>query len=212
MNLSKHLTCVLALVLPVSMVAADSASAILYASGTAWINGNSVPKSSAVFVDDLVQTKSDSAANIKSAGSDVIVRSDSLVQLKTNAIALEHGSVTIRTSKGMAAQVGRLSITPAAATWTVFEVTDTDSTIHILARNGDLVLSDGTTLPQGEETTREENRKKKRKAGGAEPQASGGPLNSPIAIWSGVAGIGALTGWVLFQGDDPLSPSSPGKN
>lgn len=209
MNRSKFLAWILAVMLPASMMAADSAAAILYASGTAWINGNSVPKSSAIFVGDLVQTKSDSVANIKTAGSDVIVVADSLVQLKMNAVGLEHGSVTVRTSKSMAAQVGGLTITPAAAAWTVFDVTDTDSMIHILARSGDLVLNDGTALPQGQETTREESSKKKRKGAGATPPAAGGILNTPIAIGAGVGGIAGLTIWVLLQGDDPLSPSSP---
>jgi hypothetical protein len=208
MNLSKHLTCVLVLVLPVSLVAGDSAAAILYSSGTAWINGASVPKSSAVFDGDLVQTRADSVANIKTAGSDIVVLSDSLVQMESNAIRLEHGSVTVRTSKSMAAQVRGLTIKPAAAAWTVFQVTDTDSTIHILARTGDLTLSDGTTLPQGEETTREEQRKKKRGAGA--PAAAGpGILNTPIAVGLGAAGIAGLTTWVLLQGDDPVSPSKP---
>lgn len=206
MNFSKHLTCVLVLVLPLSLVAADSAAAILYSTG-AWINGTSVPKSSAVFVGDLIQTKSDSIANIKSAGSDVIVLSDSLVQVQSNAISLEHGSVTVRTSKNMPAQVRGLTITPASSTWTVFQVTDTDSTIHILARTGNLNLSDGTSLPQGEETTREE--KHKRRGGGAPGAAGIGVLNTPIALWVGAGAIGGLTTWVLLQGDDPVSPVKP---
>jgi hypothetical protein len=37
--------------------AADSAAAMMYANGTAWINGGNIPKSSAIFVGDLVQTK-----------------------------------------------------------------------------------------------------------------------------------------------------------
>ena len=189
-------------------MAADSAAAILYANGTAWINGATVPKSSAVFAGDLIQTRSDSVANIKTAGSDVIVLSDSLVQLQNNAIMLEHGSVTVRTSKSMAAQVRGLTITPAAAAWTVFQVTDTDSTIHILARTGNLTLSDGTVLPQGEETTREEKRKKRGGAGA--PAAAGlGILNTPVVIGAGAAAIGGLTTWVLLQGDDPVSPDKP---
>jgi hypothetical protein len=190
-----------------SLAAADGAAAILYASGTAWINGASVPKSSAVFVGDLVQTRSDSVASIKASGSDVLVLPDSLVQIQNNAVGLEHGSVTVRTSKNMAAQVGTLKITPAAASWTVFQVTDTDTNIHILARTGDLVLSDGTTVPQGEETTREENHKKKRRSA---PPAAGAPaLNSSVVKVAAIGAIGGLTTWVLLQGDDPLSPSKP---
>jgi len=208
MNLSKHVACVLVSVLPASLIAADSASAILSSSGTAWINGASVPKSSAVFVGDLVQTRSDSVANIKTVGSEVSVLPDSLVQLETDAIKLEHGTVSVATSKGMAAEVGSLKIKPAAGAWTIFQVTDTDTTVHILARKGDLVLSDGTTLPQGQETTREETPKKKKRRAAA---AAAGPgiLNTQTIMIGSAIAIGGVTTWVLLQGDEPLSPSKP---
>jgi len=208
MNLYRHVTCVLVLALPASLIAADSATAILYSSGTAWINGASVPKSSAVFAGDLVQTRSDSVANIKSAGSDILVLPDSLVQMQKDAITLEHGTVTIATSKSMAAEVGSLRIGPATGTWTIFQVTDTDTTVRIVARKGDLALSDGTTVPQGQETTREETPKKKRRRAAA---AAAGPgiLNTQTALWLGAGAIGAVTTWVLIQGEDPLSPSKP---
>jgi len=60
--------------------AADSAAAMLYTNGTTWINGGYIPKSSAIFAGDLVQTKSDSIASIKSSGTSVLVLSDSLIQ------------------------------------------------------------------------------------------------------------------------------------
>ena len=52
---------------PVSLWAADSGAAMLYAKGTTWINGSSVPKTSAVFPGDLVQTQSGSAASINAS-------------------------------------------------------------------------------------------------------------------------------------------------
>ena len=107
--------------------------------------------------------------------------------------------------------MGGLKISPASAAWTEFQVTDTDGTVKIIAKKGDLTLSDGTTLPQGQQTTRDETdeNNKKKKGGGAAPAAGGGILNSPVAIGVGSFVIGGLTAWVLVQGDDPLSPSSP---
>jgi hypothetical protein len=203
--------CLLILLVPASLFSADSAAAMLYTNGTAWLNGSSVPKSSAVFAGDLVQTKADSVASIKAPGSSVLVLSDSLVQMQTNGVKLEHGSVNVGTAKSMVAEVGGLKISPTSGTWTEFQVSDTDGTVQIVARKGDLTLSDGTTLPQGQETTREEtdNKNKKRRGGGAVPGASGGILNSPAAIAIGAWTVGGLTAWVLVQGDDPLSPSKP---
>jgi len=212
LTLRKLVSLALVLLVPASMFAADSAAAMLYTNGAAWLNSVTVPKASAIFVGDLVQTRTDSVANIKAPGTSVMVASDSLVQLKDNAIKLEHGALSVGTSKNLAAQVGGLKIAPASSAWTEFQVTDTDGTVKIIAKKGDLTLSDGTTLPQGQQTTRDEtdeNNKKKRKGGGAAPAAGGGILNSPVAIGVGSFVIGGLTAWVLVQGDDPLSPSSP---
>jgi hypothetical protein len=87
---------------------------MLYTNGPAWLNGSSVPKTSAIFSGDLVQTRSDSVANIKAPGTSVVVLSGSLVQLQGSAVKLEHGSVNVLTSNNMKAQVGGLKIVPAA--------------------------------------------------------------------------------------------------
>jgi hypothetical protein len=212
------LSCVLVVVLPTSMWAADSGAAMLYTNGTAWINGASVPKSSAVFSGDLVQTRADSIANIKAVGSTLLVLPDSLVEFQANVIRLEHGRVTITTSKNMATQVGSLKIAPASTNWTEFEVTDTDGSVHIAARKGDLTLTDAagtTTLAQGQETTREEtSSKRKRDQGGAgaAPAAGGGILDSPLAVGIGSGVAAALGVWAIgFNSDDPESPEKPSR-
>jgi len=63
----------LLLILPGSLFAADSGAAMLYSAGATWLNGSHVPKSSAIFAGDLVQTRSDSAANIHAPGSSITV-------------------------------------------------------------------------------------------------------------------------------------------
>ena len=210
------LSWLLIFLLPASTFAADSSAAMLYTNGTAWITGGNVPKSSAIFSGDLVQTKMDSVASIKSPGNSVLVLSDSLVQYQGSAVKLEHGSVNVGTSKSMATHVGELKVEPASASsWTEFEVRDTDGAVRIIARKGDLRLIDAngaSTLAEGQETTRDENReksKRKRDRGGAIPAAGGGLLDSPWAIGAGAAAVGGLTAWVLLRNDDPASPSKP---
>ena len=88
-------------VLPTSLMAGETGAAMLYSNGTAWINGMPVPRSSALFPGDLVQTKSDALVNINATGSSVIVSSDSLVKYEGNAVSVEHGSVSVVTSKSM---------------------------------------------------------------------------------------------------------------
>ena len=76
----KMVSCVLLFLFPCSMFAADSNAAMLYTNGAAWVNGAHVPRSSsAIFSGDLLQTRSDSVANINEPGSSITVLSDSLV-------------------------------------------------------------------------------------------------------------------------------------
>src|SRR6266436_1484612 len=106
-SLRATLSCILMFLLPASMFAADTSAAMLYTNGTAWINGGTVPKSSAIFSGDLVQTKADSVASIKAPGTSVLVSSDSLVQFQGDSVKLEHGGMNVGTSKsGLPAPAG----------------------------------------------------------------------------------------------------------
>ncbi|HEY6765662.1 MAG TPA: hypothetical protein VI386_12890, partial [Candidatus Sulfotelmatobacter sp.] len=226
-GLGQVVSCVLLLLLPASLFAADTEAAMLYSNGGAWVNGFHVPRaSSTIFAGDLLQTRSDSVANINSAGSSITVHSDSLVQFEGSSLKIEHGGVSVSTSKGVAARAGEVKVFPLTAAWTEFNVTDVDGTVRIAARKGDLQIRDGNgtqTLAQGQETTREESsdqssdskdkdkdKKNKKRSSGAAPAAGGGILNSPIAIGVGAAAIAGVTTWVLVVNNDhPASPSKP---
>jgi hypothetical protein len=216
--LRKMVSCVLLLIVPASLFAADSGAAMLYARGAAWLNGSHVPNSSAIFAGDLVQTRSDSAANIHAPGSSITVLGDSLVKFEGASLKVEHGGVSVSTSKGVFTTAGDVRVTPVTNAWTEFNVTDVDGTVRIAAHKGDLTVTDdsGTvTLAQGQETTRDEesdrgdNKKNKKRANGAVPAAGGGMLNSPLAIGVGAAAIGGVTIWVLTRSSNPVSPATP---
>jgi hypothetical protein len=211
-------SCVLAILLPYSLLAADSNAAMLYTSGAAWINGIPVPSpSSAIFSGDLLQTRSDSVAKINEPGSTVTVLSDSLVKFERTSLQIEHGGLAVSTSRGIAATAGDIRVTPISSAWTEFNVTDVDGIVRIAARKGDVSISDGqntVTLAQGQETTRDESsnhdKKSKNKGnGGAVPAAGGGGMNAPIVVGVGAAAIGAAAIWVLIKNDEPVSPSAP---
>ena len=221
----KMVSCVLLSILPGSLLAADSGAAMLYARGAAWLNGAHVPTSSAIFTGDLVQTRSDSGANINAPGSSITVLGESLVQFEGASLKVEHGGVSVSTSKGVATTAGDVRVAPVSNAWTEFNVTDTDGTVRIAALKGDLTVTDdnGTvTLPQGQQTTRDEQssdqsdkstdkdkKKNKKRAAGAAPAAGGGILSSPLAIGIGAAAIGGVSAWVLIKSDNPVSPSQP---
>lgn len=216
-------SCVLTILFPYSLFAADSNAAMLYINGSAWVNGTHVPRpSSAIFSGDLVQTRRDSVANINAPGSSITVMADSLVQFEGSSLKIEHGGVAIATSKGVGTTAGDVKVTPVSGEWTEFNVIDVDGTVRIAARKGELSIFDGnatTTLAQGQETTRQETsdettdangkKRKKREDASAVPGATGGILNSPYAIGAGAAAIGAVAVWVLIKSDNPASPAIP---
>ena len=72
---------------------------MLYANGAAWLNGSHVPNASAIFAGDLVQTRSDSAANIHAPGSSITVFGDSLVKFEGASLKVEHGGVRLQPRK-----------------------------------------------------------------------------------------------------------------
>jgi len=214
----KILSCLMLVIFPGALSAADQPSAMLYSHGNAMLNGASIARSSAIFSGDLVQTTKDSVANINATGSTVLVLNDSLVQYEGSKVKLEHGGVSVSTSKSLATRAGDVTVSPVAGVWTEFEVRDVDGRVQIAARKGDLTISDdaGTsTLAQGQETTREESGsekdkkgKKRREAGtGSAPAASGGILDSPVAIGIGGGIIIGAAAFAVIHRDDPASPS-----
>src|ERR1700732_49792 len=107
-SMPRHVICwIMIAVTPVPLIAAggDSGGAMLFCrgKGMVWLNGRPLPRSSAVFPGDLIQTQPESLATLDASGSGVIVLPDSLVRFEQNAVSLEHGSVSVATSKRMLA-------------------------------------------------------------------------------------------------------------
>jgi hypothetical protein len=211
--------CLLVIVFPAQvLLAGETASAMLYTNGAAWLNGSEVPKSAAVFAGDLLQTRPDSTASIQSNGSSVMVLADSLVKFQGPAVELEHGTVRVTTSRGLAARAGDVTVTPAGDSWTEFQVTDVDGRVQIAANKGDVTVQDDkgtTTVAQGQTTTRDDTSdtdKKKRRhrhGEGAEAAAKGGIMSSTPVLIGGSAIIAGGLVWVLTRSPNPVSPDCP---
>jgi len=209
--------CLLLAAFPALMLAGESPSAMLYTSGSAWVNGSNVPKTVAMFAGDLLQTRPDSTASIQTNGSSVLVMADSLVKFEGPAVEIEHGGVRVSTSRGMAARAGDVTVKPAGTSWTEFQVIDVDGRVQIAANKGDVTVQDDqgtTTVAQGQQTTRDdtsenEKKKKRRRAAGAPTAAKGGVMSSSWAVYSGAAAIGGVGIWVWLRNEPPVSPSCP---
>jgi hypothetical protein len=204
-------------VTPVSLVAVDgeSGAAMLYGKGKVLLNDRPLPRSSAVFPGDLIQTQPESLATLDGSGSGVIVFPDSLVKFEGNAVSLEHGSVSVATSKGMVALAREVTVTPASNTWTEFEVADMNGTVRVFANKGSVNVNcrKGTVnLSEGDQATPDNSgncNKKKRKSG--TPLPFDGALLADPYVQAGGLIIGGVVVCLLLCNSSKafLSPWKP---
>jgi hypothetical protein len=196
---------------PASLIAADaeSGAAMLYGKGTVWLNGSLLPRSSAVFPGDLIQTQPESLATLDASGSGVIVFPDSLVKFEGNAVSLVRGSVSVATSKGMAALARAVTVTPASNTWTEFEVADTNETVQVFANKGNVNVNCGmgsVNLSEGEQATPDKSgncNKRKRKPGTPVP-GNGGILTNPFVLGGALVTGGGIVCLLLCKSSEPF--------
>lgn len=215
-------------ILPVSLLA-DDAAGMLRSNGIGvLVNKNPAPPSTALFPNDLIETDKAAVARIELTGSSADINSETMVQYEANELALDHGAISVNTSRGLRVRVGCLTMTPVnSAEWTHYDVADVDGKVTVSALKNDVyidvridvrsrnpehlkqqVRSNQITVREGEQKSREE------KCGAADlkfPPAPGvgAIMNSPYVIWPAVGVIGSLTCWALCRNDDPLSPAKP---
>ncbi len=209
------------LVLPQSLLAIDPASAILHTRGGVWVNGSEVPDSTAIFSGDLLETKPGFAATLNADGSTVLIQPESVVKFQGDLLILEHGSVSVGTSKAMRVEVNCLTVVPISTDWTQYEVTDVSGKLLVAARKNDVRIKQGSRaklskepetdsgaiVREGEQGTRQES-----DVCGAPPEpATAGNVLNPKWIAAGAAGGGILI-WLLVHGGPtkpPISSSKP---
>lgn len=123
-----------ALLTSVAMLAQGTGTAVLYGTGSVYLNGAPVSNSSAVTPGDVIQTKENGAANINAPGSSVVVESNSIVRYRPEGFALDRGNISVATGKGVSVFTRDFKITPTASGWTEFYVTRANGGIGIIAR------------------------------------------------------------------------------
>jgi hypothetical protein len=210
-------------ILPASLMADDGGAAMLRSNPGVLLNKNSAPSASAVFPDDVIETPKDATAIIDATGSRAEISPDTIVQFEGDELVLEHGSVSVNTSRGLRVRVGCVTVTPVNADWTNYNVTDLDGKVTVSALKNDVYISSrSSNRPQVRESqlirtiVREgEQKSRAEKCGAAVPQSSGtvpqlgAILNSPWAKLGGIIAVGVGVCFGICHGDDPISPYRP---
>lgn len=221
---SRNFICVFMIaILPTSVAADDTAAAILQGNDGVLLNGRPAPPSAAIFPRDTVQTQPKTVARIELTGSAIDINPETLIDFEGDEIILEHGSVSVNTSRAFKVRVGCLIVTPVNPMWTRYEVTDVDGKVNVAALKSDVNIDSRSgnvqqakrpanagrvSVHEGEKKSREE------KCGAANVKsptvaAQDGIMNSPYTVGAALAVVGGITCWALCRDDDPISPSSP---
>jgi hypothetical protein len=200
-----------------------AAAAILHTQGGVWVNGYEAKDSSAVFAGDLVETKPGSPANLSLDGATVLIQPESVGRLQNNLLELDHGSVSVGTSRGFKVKVNCITVTPVVNEWTQYEVTNVKGSIQVAARKNDVNVereadrrkpspspeaSHGATVREGEQKSFDES-----ELCGAPARIKAASLAvNPKWVAAGAGGAGILLCVLLCRGGGektPVSSSTP---
>jgi len=210
--------------LPVSLTAQESSAALLHSSGNGTlVNQSAAPASIAIFPDDLIQTPKDNVARIEVTGSAAEVDVETMVQYQSAELVLDHGHLSVNTSRGLRVRVGCITITPVHDnTWTHYDVKDLNGKVEVVASKDDVYVDahsknvqdvkekerTRSIVHEGEQKSREE----KCAAGYSKPAqvaAIGDWLNSPYATAIGGGIVIGITCYALCRSSEPISPACP---
>jgi hypothetical protein len=199
----------------------QSPSGILHTQGGVWVNGAEARDSTAIFAGDLLETKPGFSATLNLDGSEILLTPESIAKFEGNSLDLDHGAVSVGTSKEFKVKVNCITVAPASSGWTQYEVSDLTGTLQAIAHKNDVTVdvgihgkpsadsgSSGGTLHEGEQKSYEESELCEKPA---RPTSAASALN-PKWIAAGAAGTGLLI-WLLLHGGgsvtNPITPSIP---
>jgi hypothetical protein len=202
----------MAVILPSSItgqsVPEQAASAILHTDGGVWVNGYEAHDSSAIFPGDLVETKPNASANLVLDGSTVLLAPETVGKFQGDSFELDHGVVSVVTTKSFRVHVNCIRVVPAANEWTQYVVSDLNGSVQVSAKKLDVTVrhepgvgkptvegaaSQGDTVHEGEQKTFDES-----EICGARSQPTSAASGiSPKWIAAGGGGAGLLICLVL---------------
>lgn len=140
--LRKLVAVLLVVVCPTKLLMAERPSAMLYATGTVTLNGMPAAKSMSVFAGDRIDTADASVVSVNSSGFSLVVDPNSSVEYQSNGFTILKGKASAKTSNGMSAHAGPLSMIPKGNS-ALFDVSDDGKIVLVASREGTLTLTDG---------------------------------------------------------------------
>src|SRR5258708_12576893 len=151
---------------------AETPVAILHTQGGVSVNGYEATDSSALFAGDLMETKPGFSATLNLEGTTVQLQEETVAKLQDDVLLLDHGTISVGTSKGFKVRVNCITVIPVLNEWTQYNVTDLNGTVQVNARKNDVNIereqgraklpteteqSHGTTVHEGQQSGNDES-------------------------------------------------------
>jgi len=199
-------------------------AAILHTQGGVWVNGYEAHDSSSVFAGDIIETKPDSSANLILDGSSVLIAPQSVSKFQGDLLELDHGGVSVATSKGFKVRVNCILVVPVLNEWTQYAVTDVNGSVQVAARKLDVNVEHerghGKETPESQPAQQRASVREGEQKSYDESAVCGIPPSpstaaggvSPKWIYAGAGGAGLLLLLLIHGGSSPkpqVSPSIP---
>lgn len=124
-------------VVPVSLLG-QTPSAILHTQGGVWVNNYEATDSSTIFSGDTLETKPGFSSNLVLEGSAVLIQPESVGTFKGDLLELDHGGVSVETSRSFKVRVHCITVTPVSSDFTQYDVSDVNGTVQVAARKKDV--------------------------------------------------------------------------
>jgi hypothetical protein len=210
----KFLAVLMAVLLPASILSAETRGAMLFASKSAVINGKPVSATTAIFAGDKIEVPGNSAATITLAGSSVLVPANATVIFHGDSVSLEpQTAVSVVTTVGLAAEVERLKFEPANKS-AKFQIARYNGHIVRAAKEGNIMVAglagNHVIVPEGATTTIPDPAPQKP---GAIPAASGpgtvGELPAWVAALIAVGAAATAAAIAIATTGAPATPAHP---
>jgi hypothetical protein len=208
---SKLLSLAMAIVVPCSIMSAETRGAMLNATNPVIVNGSGVSNATALFPGDKLTVPSGSVATITLHGTSILVPNLSNITFNGNSVALEpQTAVSVTTTAGMAAEIKNIHITPAKSASTQYQVARFDGKVVVAAKLGDVLLNDGSgsrVVPEGKAMVVTDPDPQKP---GSVPATTGprfipGEIPTWVAVLIAVAAAGAAAGIAIATTGKPAT-------
>ncbi|SRR6266481_2002543 len=123
------------------IVVAQGSGMSLFSTGKVNLNAVILDRSAQLVDGDVIETSNDGVVTIAGGGTSVLVQSNSIVQFSKMGLNVASGSVSVKTSDGMATHIGSIGIQPVNGS-ARYRIQQNSNGVQVDVLEGNITVSD----------------------------------------------------------------------